>query len=148
MPSFIKFIKNSKFFHFLLAFSIFVIQNKLFSLESYCFFYLIPGTGMLLGDCAMVHYRKRGQGAFTLIELLVVIAIIAILIALLVPAVQKVREAAARTQCLNNLKQICLASHSYQDVNNKLPPGQDARGTGALAYMMPYMEMDNDYKQI
>jgi prepilin-type N-terminal cleavage/methylation domain-containing protein len=98
----------------------------------------------------MIHLRKgggRGPG-FTLIELLVVIAIIAILIALLLPAVQKVREAANRTQCLNNLKQICLASHSYQDANNVLPMGMDAHGIGALAYMMPYIEMDNEYKII
>src|SRR5205807_159583 len=114
----------------------------------------------------MQHRRRTARG-FTLIELLVVIAIIAVLVGLLLPAVQKVREAANRMSCQNNLHQIAIAAANYDSAFNSFPPGLNVSPnsvnanpgweippplggpyTGVLAYLLPFMEQDNVYNQI
>ncbi|HKB05876.1 MAG TPA: DUF1559 domain-containing protein [Gemmataceae bacterium] len=90
----------------------------------------------------------RARPAFTLIELLVVIAVISILIGLMLPAVQRVREAANRLSCANNLKQIGLAMHNYENTMERLPPSRLGVGYATWAVLiLPYLEQDNLYHQ-
>src|SRR5262245_53518764 len=92
--------------------------------------------------------NPRQRPAFTLIQLLVVLAILAILIGLLLPAIQKARQAATRAQSQNNLKQIGIACHTYHDQSGNFPPGVDGNNFSAAAYLLPYLEQDNLFKTI
>jgi prepilin-type N-terminal cleavage/methylation domain-containing protein len=103
------------------------------------FFVLVLAGGQIMA---------RARRGFTLIELLVVIAIIAILIALLLPAVQQAREAARRTQCRNNLKQLGLAFHNYHDVHNVLPMGNGGNRFAPHAAILPHIDQSPLYNQI
>ena len=114
---------------------------------SFAFRALLPKT-TLWGLFIMPSRRRNG---FTLIELLVVIAIIAVLIALLLPAVQQAREAARRTQCKNNLKQIGLALHNYLEVHTTFPPSFCFSTAGSWSVhgrILPYMEQASAYSQV
>jgi prepilin-type N-terminal cleavage/methylation domain-containing protein len=98
--------------------------------------------------------RRTTRAAFTLIELLVVIAIISVLIGMLLPAVQKAREAAARTQCANHLKQLGLAVHHYHNDHERLPPtreavrsNRDLPGATWAVLVLPYIEQENLFRQ-
>jgi len=100
-------------------------------------------------------FRKLRRGVFTLVELLVVIAIIGVLVALLLPAVQAAREAARRTQCANNMKQLGLALHNYHDTMKWFPPGavwetstpaDDPRNRGSMFIrILPFVEQQSLY---
>src|SRR5262245_3721314 len=111
------------------------------------------GLGYHDWDSATSWSPNMRRRAFTLIELLVVIAIIGSLIALMLPAVQKVRDAAARSQCLNNLRQIGLALHQYHDTHGSFPPTAvftpgNPDVWSVHARLLPFIEQDSLHRQI
>src|SRR5262245_13995981 len=89
---------------------------------------------------------RRRRPAYTLFQLLILLAFLLLLAGMLLPAVQKVREAAARTQSMNNLKQIALACHNYHAAYNRLPAGVDGKNFSGLVYLLPFVEQDNVFK--
>jgi prepilin-type N-terminal cleavage/methylation domain-containing protein len=105
------------------------------------------------------YKKSHVRPGFTLVELLVVIAIIGVLVALLLPAVQAAREAARRTQCINNMKQICLGMHNYHDTYGRLPcninhvvqtlePFEDRDRASHLVLLLPFIEERNRFDKI
>jgi prepilin-type processing-associated H-X9-DG protein len=92
--------------------------------------------------------KRQPRSGFTLFHLLILLALFAIGLGLMLPAVAKVREAASRTQSQNNLKQIAIAVHNYNDANNKMPSGIDANNFSAAAYLLPYIEEQNVFQMI
>lgn len=110
-------------------------------------------SGKVKKMLTMTRYRtgsrgtKSSRGGFTIIELLVCIAIIGVLTSLILPAVQMAREAARRTQCKNNLKQLALASHNFEDIHGHLPAGMDFQHVGPIVYLLPFFEQRAYYER-
>lgn len=98
-------------------------------------------------DRTDLKFMKSKKSGFTIIELLVCIAIIGVLTSLILPAVQMAREAARKTQCRNNLKQLALASHDYEDTHGHLPAGMDFQHVGPIVYLLPHLEQAAYYQQ-
>src|SRR5437773_5038189 len=91
--------------------------------------------------------QSTRRSGFSLIELLVSISIIGILTSLLLPAVQMVREAARRSQCRNNLRQLALAAHNFEEARTRLPAGMDFQHVGPIVYLLPFLEQHTYYDE-